>query len=285
MFRRLAILALLLSGTCAHAQVTFTSNFDSAAYTPGTLSGQDGWVVGSGTTNVPAVTTTAFNSSPQSVLLVGNPGTGSTFSTSAHPFAAGAPSASTNLLQASATIRVDSVGGADRYFGIGFGTSALATSGFMAIALGGNGLRGGGGSYASFNNLTGGLLQARTTADFLGRWITVSIVADRSITTNNVTFTFSGLDTTGGAATEVFTKSVNFGTTNLAFVQVISDWGSTNTFNGTAFVDDVSFSATGVAVPEPHQIAMMATTGLAVFATWRWYPRNRKLKGRFARKS
>lgn len=257
--KRIAIIALAVVGAVsAHAQANYSSNFDS--YTVGGLAGQDGWVTGSGTTNLGQVTNNVSNSPSNSVLFA-TATTGSNFTSSAHLFAAGAPSAATQILTASANIFVQNIAGADRYFGIGFGTGALATNGFMGIALGGNGLRGGGGSYASFNSLTTGQMQNRTTADYFGRWINVSITADRSSVTNNVTFKFSGLGTAGGAATESFIRSVNFGTTNLTHVQMFSDWGSTSSVQGSAFIDDVRFGANPV--PEP---ASMAVLGLGVAA-------------------
>lgn len=259
--KRICLIALAVVGAAsAHAQVNYASNFDPPAYTVGALNGQDGWVSGSGTAGLQLVTNNVWNSSPNSVMM-SYAGTGSSFHSVGHAFAAGAPSVNTMILTASANIFVQSVAGADRYFGIGFGTSGLATSGFMGVALGGNGLRGGGGSYSSYNSLTGGLLQARTTADFLNRWVGVSVVADRSITTNNVVFTFTGLGTSGGLATESFTKSVNFGTTNLTTAQIFTDWGSTSSVQGTAFVDDVRYGAN--AVPEP---ASMAILGLGAAA-------------------
>jgi hypothetical protein len=247
----------------ASAQVNYGSNFDPSLYSVGTLAGQDGWVAGSGTTNLPVVTNNVSNSAPQSVMLT-YPGSGSSFNSVAHAFAAGAPSANTMILTASAKIFVQNIAGADRYFGIGFGTSTTATSGWMGIALGGNGLRGGGGGYSSFNSLTTGLLQARTTADFFGRWVGVKILADRSTAVNNVTFQFTGLGTSGGASTETFVKSVNFGTTNLSQVQLFSDWGSTSSVQGTAFIDDAEFGANPV--PEP---ASMAVLGLGAVALLR----------------
>jgi hypothetical protein len=229
----------------AMAQANYSTNFDPAAFTLGNVAGQDGWVAGSGTTNIPLITNNAFLSSPQSVLLATGT-TGSTFSSVGRSFAAGAPTVNTRFLTASASVFVNNIAGADRYFGIGFGTSALATGGWLGVALGGNGLRGGGGSYASYNSLSGGLLQSRTTADYFGRWVNVSLVADRSITTNNVTFTFSGLGTSGGNATESFVKSVNFGTTNLTHIQIFNDWGSTSSIQGSANVDNASWGANPV---------------------------------------
>lgn len=252
-------LLLSLAGA-AMAQVNYGTNFDPTAFALGNVAGQDGWVAGSGTTNIPLITNNASLSSPQSVLLATGT-TGSTFASVGRSFAAGTPSASTQILTASASIFVNNIAGADRYFGIGFGTSALATGGRLGIALGGNGLRGGGGSYAAYNGLTTGLLQARTTADFFGRWINVSLVADRSISTNNVTFTFSGLGTSGGNATESFVSSVNFAGINLTHIQMFNDWGSTNNIQGSAFVDNASWGANPV--PEP---ATMAVLGLGVAA-------------------
>jgi PEP-CTERM motif len=267
-YSMVTVLALGAISASANAQVNFASNFDPSTYSVGGLVGQDGWVSGSGTSNLPQVTNNAWFSPSQSLLMTGNPGTGSTFNSNGHAFAAGAPSANTMILTASAKIFVSSLAAnADRYFGIGFGTASSATSGFLGVALGGNGLRGGGGSYSSYNSFAGGLLQSRTVNDFLGRWVTMSLTADRSVATNNVVFTFSGLDTTGGLATETFTKSVNFGTTNLAFVQVFSDWGSSSGANGSALLDDVSFGANPVnAVPEP---ASMAVLGLGAAALLR----------------
>ncbi len=261
---RICMVALALGVVgAASAQVNYGSNFDPSTYAVGTLAGQDGWVTGSGTTNLPLVTNNISFSSPQSVMLT-YPGSNATFNSVAHPFAAGAPSASTMILTASAKIFVQNIAGTDRYFGIGFGTSTLATSGFLGIALGGNGLRGGGGSYSSYNSFAGGLLQSRTTADYFGRWVGVKILADRSTAVNNVTFQFSGLGTSGGASTETFVKSVNFGTVNLAQVQLFSDWGSSSTVQGTAFIDDAGFGAN--AVPEP---ASMAVLGLGAAALLR----------------
>lgn len=259
--KRLAIFALAVVGAVsAHAQ-SYSSNFDALSL--GNLNGQDGWVTGSGTTNLPTVTNN--NSfSPSNSVFLNFPGTNATFNSVSHALAAGAPSPATRFISGSARIFVQSLAGADRYFGIGFGTGTLATNGFIGIALGGNGLRGGGGSYASYNSLTTGQLQNRTTADFVGRWVSVAFEADRSLTTNNARFTFSGLGTSGGAATESFVKSVNFGTTNLTHVQMFSDWGSSSTVTGSAYIDNVNFSAS--AVPEP---ASMAVLGLGVAALLR----------------
>ncbi len=211
------------------------------------------------------MTNNASLSPTQSVLLATSTATGaSTFFTAGHALAAGAPSAATRYLTAQASVFVQSVAGDDRYFGVGFGTSALATSGFAGIALGGNGLRGGAGSYASYNGVTGGLLQARTKADFLGRWVTLQMVADRSLTTNNVTFTFSGLGTSGGSATQTFTTSANFGTTNLTSAQIFCDWGSTSSVQGSAFVDNASFNASASPVPEPSAFAALGLAALAL---------------------
>jgi hypothetical protein len=258
--RKYVSLLTLAISSVSMAQVTYSSNFDALAV--GNLAGQDGWLTGSGTSNVPAVTNNAWLSSPNSVMLTRPASGGSSFNSVARLFAAGAPSANTRFLSASADIFVQSIDGPDRYFGIGFGTAATATSGFMGVALGGNGLRGGGGSYASYNSLAGGLLQSRSLGDFTGRWIRVSVAADRASATNNVVFTFSGLGTSGGNASETFTRSVNFGTSNLTHIQLFSDWGSTSTTAGTAFVDNVSFQA----VPEP---ATMAVMGLGVAALLR----------------
>jgi hypothetical protein len=263
--KRISLIAFAVVGAgVANAQVNYGSNFDPTLYANGGLAGQDGWAAGSGATNMPTVTNNFSFSSPQSVMLQGYPGTGSSFESDGHAFAAGAPSAATQILTASCMIRVDNIAGADRYFGIGFGTSALATNGFIGVALGGNGLRGGGGSYASYNSLATGQLQNRTLADFTGRWVYMSFRADRLSVTNNVTFTFAGLGTTGGSSVETFTKSVNFGTTNLTTAQIFSDWGSTSTVNGLAFIDNAKYGAN--AVPEP---ATMAALGLGVAALLR----------------
>ncbi|MBX3118561.1 MAG: PEP-CTERM sorting domain-containing protein [Fimbriimonadaceae bacterium] len=261
MKRTFLVAFAVVGAVAANAQVNYGTNFDPATYAPGLLNGQDGWVAGSGSSNLPTVTNNVSFSSPQSVMLVGNPGTGSTFNSSGHLFGAGLPSAGTMLLTASAMVRVDSIG-ADRYFGIAFGASALATGGRIGIFLGGNGLRGGGGSYASFNSLAGGLLQSRTTADFLGRWIRVSMTADRSSAVNNMTFTFSGLDTTGGAATESFTRSADLSLINLTHVQVVSDWSSSSAHNGLAFVDNAQFGANPV--PEPATMAVLGIGAMAL---------------------
>lgn len=240
---------------------SFSSGFEPTAYAVGNLTGQNGWVAGSGTSNVPAVTNSVFHSGTQSVQLNGNPGTGSTFTSSGIPFAAGLPAANP-LLSASAWLFVDNIA-ADRYFGFQFGTAATVTTTSLGIALSGNGLRGGGGSYANFNGLTTGLLQARTTADFLGRWVQLSVAADRSLTTNNVTYTFSGLGTAGGNATESFTTSVNFGTQNISHLSVIADWSNSATGStGLAFIDDLNAQV----VPEP---ATMAALGLGAVALLR----------------
>ncbi|HZH98429.1 MAG TPA: PEP-CTERM sorting domain-containing protein [Fimbriimonadaceae bacterium] len=258
--RKYALLLALAASSVSMAQVTYSTNFDTMSI--GNLAGQDGWITGSGTSNVPAVTNNAWLSSPNSVMLTRPASGGSSFNSVSRAFAPGAANAANRMLIASADIFVQSIAGTDRYFGIGFGTSALATGGYMGIALGGNGLRGGGGSYASYNDLAGGLLQSRALGDFSGRWVRVSVAADRMLTTNNVVFTFSGLGTSGGNATETFTKSVNFGTTNISHIQLFSDWGSSSTVAGTAFVDNVSFQA----VPEP---ATMAVMGLGVAALLR----------------
>lgn len=256
------VFAFGVIGAAANAQVTYSSNFDPSLYSVGGLVGQDSWIAGSGTSNLPQVTNNKSNSPTQSVLLVGNVGSGSNFESNARAFAAGLSTPDTFMLKASAKIWVDAIGGADRYFGIGFGVSALATGGRLGVAIGGNGLRGGGGTYAAYNGLTSGLLQSRTTADFLGRWVDVSVVADRSLTTNNVVFTFGNLGTSGGSATETFTTSADFTGLNLSHIQVFSDWGSSSAVSGTAFIDDVQFQA----VPEP---ATMTALGLGVAALLR----------------
>lgn len=260
--KRMLFVALATVGAvAANAQVNYSSNFDPATYSTGLLSGQDGWINGSGTSNLPQVTNNVSFSSPQSVMLIGNPGTGSTFMSSGRPFAAGLPAANTMLLTASAMVRVDSIG-ADRYFGIAFGIGATATSGRIGVFLGANGLRGGGGTYAAFNSFAGGLLQSRTTADFLGRWIRVSLTADRSSAVNNMTFTFSGLDTTGGAATESFTTSGDLSALNISHIQVVSDWSNSSASNGLAFIDNASFGANPV--PEPATMAVLGMGALAL---------------------
>jgi hypothetical protein len=261
--RKFALIGLAMLATSAFSQVNYSSNFDPAAYAPGLLQGQDGWAAGSGSSNLPTVTNNVSFSSPQSVMLIGNPGTGSTFMSTGRAFAAGTPSVNTMILTASAQIRVDSVG-ADRYFGIAFGTGNTATSGRLGVFIGGNGLRGGGGSYAAFNGLTTGQLQARTQADYLGRWIGVSLIADRSSTVNNVTFQFTGLGTSGGNATETFVRSVNFAGINLAAVQVVSDWSNSSASNGLAFIDNAQFGANPV--PEP---GTMIALGLGAAALLR----------------
>ncbi len=260
----LATASLIALAAAASAQLSYATDFD-AGYTPTTLSGQNGWVAGSGTANLPQVTNNASLSPNQSVLLATGT-SGSAFVSSGRSFAAGTPTANTRILSASANIFVQNIAGADRYFGIGFATSTtpIATGGRALIALGGNGLRGGAGSYASFNSLTGGLLQARTTADFFGRWITVLMVADRGLTTNNVTFKFSGLGTSGGAATETFTRSADLTGIGITNLQIVSDYGTTSTVQGSAFVDNVRFAATPV--PEP---ASMVALGLGAAAMLR----------------
>ena len=255
--RNLLALAALAVVSGANAQANYSPNFDALALA--NLAGQDGWTAGSGTGGV--VTNNASLSPSNSVFLTN---TVSSFNSVGHVMAIGAPSVNTQILTGSANVRVNSVAGADRYFGIGFGTSGLATSGFIGVALGGNGLRGNGGSYASFNGLTNDLLQSRITADFVGRWVNISFTANRALTTNNVVFTFSGLGTGGGAATETFTKSVNFGTTNLTHAQIFTDWDGTSAVAGNANVDDVRFGANPV--PEP---ATMAALGLGVAAMLR----------------
>ncbi|ARU40712.1 hypothetical protein CCB80_05985 [Armatimonadetes bacterium Uphvl-Ar1] len=252
--------ALIAIPGIASAQFSYSTNFDSFAI--GNVATQDGWVAGSGTSNVPVITNNASLSPSQSVLLATGT-TGSNFASVGKAFAIGAPSAGTQILKGSASIFVSSTTG-DRYFGIGFGTSAFATSGFIGVALSADGLRGNGGGYASYNAGSTGILQARNTADFIGRWVDVSFVADRGATTNNVTFTFSGLGTGFGNATETFTKSVNFGTTNLTHAQIFHDWDTTGSFQGSAFLDNASFSAE--AVPEP---ATMTVLGLAALAAAR----------------
>jgi hypothetical protein len=254
---------LLVAATSAFGQVSYSTGFESPTFTAGlALTGQDSWVAGSGTgTNVPAVSSTMAYTGTQSVQLNGYPGAGSTFTSSGRAFAAGTPAGVNPMLAMSARLWVDSIA-ADRYFGIQFGTAAGATSTSLGMALSGNGLRGGGGGYANFNGLATGLLQARTTADFLGRWVGLSVVADRTLTTNNVVYTFTGLGTSGGLATETFTTSVNFGTQNITHIAVVADWSDTSTGStGLAFVDDVSFSASPV--PEP---ASMAALGLGALA-------------------
>ncbi len=264
--RKLSIVAIAaVAASSAYSQVSYGTNFDPATYTTGNLVPQDGWTAGSNGTATNQISVSSVNSlsSPQSAFLQGNVTGGGSFTSVGHAFAAGPPSVNTNLLTASANIWVDSLGaGVDRYFGIGFGTAAAATSGFMGIALGGTGLRGNGGSYASYNSNATGLLQGRTVNDFLQRWVGLSIVADRSITTNNVVFTFTNLGTSGGNATETFTKSVNFGTTNLSIVQMFSDWDGTSTNPGQAFIDNVSFSASPV--PEPASMAVLGLGALAM---------------------
>jgi hypothetical protein len=240
------------------AQVNYSSNFDSL--TLGNLATQDNWVAGSGTAPaVPQVTNNA-SLSPSNSVLVANTGTGSTFMSAGQAMAIGLPAVNTNILTASANIFVSSVGGADRYFGVGFGVSALATGGRIAIALGGNGLRGGGGSYAAFNGVSSGLLQARSTVDFVGRWVNVSLVADRSLTTNNVTYTFSGLGTSTGNATETFTGSADMSAINLTHAQLFTDWDASGATLGSAFIDDVAFGAN--AVPEPATMTILGVAAL-----------------------
>lgn len=254
------VAALASSALC---QISFTSSFEGPTYNPGTLDGQDTWFHSTGTTNLPTVSTVRAFSGTQSIQMVGNPPpqTGSSFNSAARAFAAGAP-ATNPLLTMSAQIWVDQLAaGADRYFGIQFSTSGAIGTANLGIALGGNGLRGNGGSYAAFNGFTSGLLQSRSVNDYLGRWVGLSVVADRSQTVNNVTFTFTNLGTSGGNATESFTKSINFGTTSIADIQLVSDWDSTTTNDGVAFIDDVTFTAGPV--PEP---ASMTVLGLGLVA-------------------
>lgn len=266
------ILISLAVVSSAYAQ-SFATDFEAPAYSVGALIGQNSWV-GGGTSVTPSNDALVTNNkwfgpaaSGQSALF-NMPGTGGTWRTNSQALALGNNTSALSTISFSAQVFVDPItaASADRYFGLQIGSSNSPTATVVGIALDLKGqLRGGYGySTAStgFNGGTTGVLQTRSISDFTGRWVKLEVVADRSQTTNNVTFTFSGLGTSGGSATETFVKSYNFGsgpgTSNVTHFSMVADW-VTGAAAGSAYFDDVQIQA----VPEPATMTLLALGALA----------------------
>ncbi len=261
-------LAALALAAAASADVDFSTGFDAPDYTAGSpVVGQAGWVAGTGSALEGVVSTDRSLSGGQSLRI---DSLDANRYSSGVGFASGPP-AQNRYLTAYADIFVESAE-PGRYFGIGFGINPNPNvvtpregNARIVIALDGQGLRGGTGLFESYNSETGGLFQARAASDFVGRWINVRIVADRSRTTDNVAFTFSGLGTSGGTSTTTFVRSQDFGTGSFGHGQVVSSIvGNSKGDDGVAYIDNLRFNAGAAPVPEPASLAALGLGALAV---------------------
>jgi hypothetical protein len=250
-----SIFILLVTGSAAiaGAQANISTGFEPPNYAPGLLNGQDSWIgsTEAGSPTVNAAPSPVF-SGVHSVKMNGTVGSIHSWHPF-RPFSAPMGNPNTSYLTMSASIWVDSFP-SGRFFGLSL--SALGDPGATAIGIGldSDGLRGAGGGVgtganSSWNALNGnsGLLQSRITADFLQRWVHVSVAADFSTSTNNVFFTFSNLGTSGGNSTETFMRSYTLNY-NISTAMLISHTRQgPNT--ATAYFDNVSFGANPVPGP------------------------------------
>lgn len=276
--RILSLAILSVVAASANAQ-SFSADFEAPTYSVGVLTGQNGFALG-GTTITPANPWNVTNNrwfgpaaSGQSAVQSYS-GTGGSWNTTSQAIALGNGATGVPIISFSAQIWVDGITAAssDRYFGLQIGTSNSPTATVIGIALDLKGqLRGGYGySTAStgFNGSSTGVLQTRSIADFVNRWVGVSVNINR--TTGDVVYTFSGLGTSGGNATETFARNYSFltgpGTGAVTHFSMVSDW-VTSAGTGTAYFDNVSIEA----VPEPMTMTVLALGAVAALRR-----RNRK---------
>jgi len=259
-FMKKTILAMtVLAALSAVASAQWVTGFESP-YVPGSLTGQDGWLAGSGGTAAPngGVTNSFARTGLQSAQysFVNGVGTNTIFSNG--KVAAFTPTAAAPV-QLTYSFYMDPVTGANvnrAWWGM-LGTGVNASNVYAGVSFGQDGNIRFGLSYSEmYGSTAAAWLSQNRLADMSGRWLDVSIIANGA----NVTATVSGLGTSTGAATVTATRAR---TGAITHVVMSSDWlvVSANS-TGTAYFDDMSIAA----VPEP---ATMLALGAGVAALLR----------------
>lgn len=249
---RLCAAVVLTAGAVAHAQVLYSTGFESPAFAPGSANGQDGWLNGSSTGVNQSVTASFARSGLQS--LQWNNTSNVTFSSVRRQFDGqnGAITPATPL-EISTWLYIDQSSGDQRLYGIyamnGLGTLGVTT---LGMTVGGDGtVRAG--TFWSSTYSGAGVFQ---DSSLVGSWIQLVLSYDGTggsaaifDAANNPVFSIDFAAVSLGNA--------NGAGANLWGVNIGSDYSGTADRTGTGYMDDLRVRI----IPAPGT-ALALTVGL-----------------------
>ena len=249
-FTPLPGLAILALTPVAHAQITYSTGFESPTFTAGApIEGNDGWARGSGLAAQILASSAQAQSGTQSAFLPGvvNPG----FTAESIGLTYGGPTGTAlNPVTLSASFFVDpATSPTNRFFSLQMssGLSSGSTFGGISIDFNGN-IRVGTGP-AALSSAAGDLTTNRL-ADYQNRWITLSVTH----TGTSIIGSVSGLGTSTGASSVTSSALARGG----SFSHVILAADGLTTTNGGAYVDNFKVES----VPEPTTMTVLGLAAL-----------------------